>query len=58
MSTEALTRETRYEGRWTIEKMPGFGITGALGGGLGVTLCKSCGSLVAEGSEDLHETLH
>jgi hypothetical protein len=54
---ERLTRDNRYEGRWTIERLPGFGIMGALGG-QEVTRCRSCGSMVAAGSEDLHERLH
>jgi hypothetical protein len=58
VSTEALTRETRYEGLWRLAAIDSETQDWELAGGLDVVRCKSCGSLVAEGSEDLHETLH
>jgi hypothetical protein len=75
MSTEALTRESRYEGRWHLEctigetEVPGgtfmagkhgpeLPLVVPIQGSIEFTRCRSCGSLVAVGSEDLHERLH
>jgi DNA-directed RNA polymerase subunit N (RpoN/RPB10) len=55
MSTEALARDTRYEGRWVLGELDAIG--NFTGQGY-ATRCRSCGSLVAVGSEDLHERLH
>lgn len=55
VSGEALTRETRYEryGKLVTETVVGRGLATAE-----VLRCKSCGSLLAGGDEDLHERLH
>jgi hypothetical protein len=65
MSTEPLTRETRYEGLWrlseSVRRVPAgerYSSDAAFAEPIYVVRCLSCGSLVAEGSEDLHERIH
>jgi len=59
-ATEPLTRENRYEGRIALPAAfrPDPSAPAVDMEPFYVTLCRSCGSLVAEGSEDLHERLH
>jgi hypothetical protein len=59
MSTEALTTETRYEWYGALAIVAEyFGSGGMSATAPGVMRCRSCGSLLAAGDEDLHERLH
>lgn len=50
---DALTRQNRYEGRWSLVNGGGM-----ISRQLEFTQCMSCGALVALGALDLHESLH
>jgi len=71
---ERLGSENRYEGRWSLTSIVGevpvpgsevmvpggkpMPLLAPLYSTVDITRCRSCGSMVAVGSEDLHESLH
>lgn len=59
---DALTRENRYEGKYPLDVGTDIisenGHVHTVQRGIYVTHCRSCGSLVPEGSEELHERMH